>query len=194
MRRPAIPPTNVKKRRLSSEDWVDAALDAMRDDGLEGIAVERLAEHLEVTKGSFYAHFSNRDELVDAALSRWEARDIAHVDEVLPDGIEARDALRRLLDEMFGDYQAGKLYAGICAAGADPLVSPYALGHVLRKVDLFARLYRKAGLSKTEAHSRAELTYTAFIGYWRIRSMYPPDDPDVLRRYTAHLKRTLVPD
>lgn len=194
MRSPEIPATKATKRRLSGEDWVDAALDALRDVGLEGIAVERLAERLDVTKGSFYAHFSNRDELVDAALERWEARDIAHVDEVLPDGMEPRDALRRLLDEMFGDYDAGKLYAGICAAGADPLVSPYALAHLLRKVELLAGLYRRAGLTKTEAHCRAELTYTAFIGYWRIKSMLPPDDPDVLRRYTAHLKRTLVPE
>lgn len=128
-----------------------------------------------------------------AALGLWEARDVAHVDEMLPAGTEARGALRLLIDEMFGDYDAGRLYAGICAAGADPLVSPYALAHLLRKVEMFTRLYRKAGLTKVEAHCRAELTYTAFIGYWRIKSMYPPDDPDVLRRYTAHLKRTLVP-
>ena len=62
------------------------------------------------------------------------------------------------------------------------------------KVDLFTDLYRRAGLTSAEAQRRAELTYTAFIGYWRIKSMFPPDEPGVLHRYIAHLERTLVPD
>lgn len=182
-----------RRLRLSVEDWTEAALGALRESGLDAVAVEPLARSLGVTKGSFYAHFPNRDGLVRAALARWEAEDDRRVEQVLGSGTEPRAALRGLIGEMFGNYEAGKLYASICAGGADPLVAPHALAHYRRKVDLFTDLYRKAGLTATEAQHRAELTYTAFIGYWRIRSMLPPDAPGPLRRYITHLARTLVP-
>jgi len=63
--------------QLEADDWERAALQAISDGGLAAVAVEPLARRLGVTKGSFYAHFSNRDELVVAALRRWEQ---LHVD------------------------------------------------------------------------------------------------------------------
>ena len=59
-------------KRLSREDWERAALEAMADAGVAAVAVEPLARRLGVTKGSFYGFFANRDELIEAALSRWE--------------------------------------------------------------------------------------------------------------------------
>src|SRR5689334_11922394 len=62
----------VPKTSLTAEDWADAALDALATGGLEAVAVEALARRLKVTKGSFYWHFGNRDELIKAALEAWE--------------------------------------------------------------------------------------------------------------------------
>jgi AcrR family transcriptional regulator len=39
--------------------------------GLAAVAVEPLARTLGVTKGSFYARYRNRDELIAAALAEW---------------------------------------------------------------------------------------------------------------------------
>lgn len=185
--------TTTNRRRLSADDWIEEALETLADRGADAIAVEPLAEALGVTKGSFYAHFSNRDDLVVAALDRWEQHDSAHIHEILTTGGEPRRVLRRLIREMFGDYEAGRLYAGVCAAGTDPVVSPYAIDHALRKVELLTDLFRQAGLSRTEAQRRGELTYTAYIGHWRIRSMFPPEEPGVLQGYLSHLEKTLIP-
>ena len=62
----------MAKRRLSREDWENAALDAIAAGGLAAVAVEPLAARLGVTKGSFYAHFAGRDALIEAALAAWE--------------------------------------------------------------------------------------------------------------------------
>ncbi len=56
---------------VSREDWVDAAWKALGESGVEGVRVERLARSLNVTKGSFYWHFKNRQALIDALLDRW---------------------------------------------------------------------------------------------------------------------------
>src|SRR6516164_3967469 len=65
----------VEKRartRLSRHDWVDAALEAIADGGLAGVAVVPLAERLGATKGSFYWHFPSREALIETALAAWE--------------------------------------------------------------------------------------------------------------------------
>ena len=49
--------------------WEDAILEAIAADGVGAVAVEPLAERLGVTKGSFYWHFSGRDDALSSALS-----------------------------------------------------------------------------------------------------------------------------
>ncbi|PKM03813.1 MAG: hypothetical protein CVV17_04150 [Gammaproteobacteria bacterium HGW-Gammaproteobacteria-7] len=58
--------------RLSAEDWANAALDQIAEQGLAGLAVESLARRIGVTKGSFYWHFPSREALLQSALERWE--------------------------------------------------------------------------------------------------------------------------
>ena len=62
-----------RNARLSAEDWAQAALDLIAEQGVAAVAVEPLARRLGVTKGSFYWHFPSRDALLSAALERWEA-------------------------------------------------------------------------------------------------------------------------
>ena len=69
-------PAPKKKARpaapLSREAWVKAASILIAQEGVPAVAVEPLAVALGVTKGSFYWHFHNRDELIQAALEAWE--------------------------------------------------------------------------------------------------------------------------
>src|SRR3970040_1299384 len=72
---PMNPPAPMKQERnarLSAEDWAQAALDLIAEQGVAAVAVEPLARRLGVTKGSFYWHFPSRDALLVAALERWE--------------------------------------------------------------------------------------------------------------------------
>ncbi|MGH8078705.1 MAG: TetR/AcrR family transcriptional regulator, partial [Lysobacter sp.] len=69
----ATAPTKQERNgRLSAEDWAQAALDLIAEQGVAAVAVEPLARRLGVTKGSFYWHFPSRDALLVAALERWE--------------------------------------------------------------------------------------------------------------------------
>jgi AcrR family transcriptional regulator len=60
-----------KPARLDGAAWVQAALDIVADQGVEGVRVEVLAKQLGVTKGSFYWHFRDRDALLEAVLASW---------------------------------------------------------------------------------------------------------------------------
>ena len=60
-----------KQTRLSRDDWLQAAL-SLCTQGIDKVKVAPLAENLGVTTGSFYWHFKNRRELLDAVLEYWE--------------------------------------------------------------------------------------------------------------------------
>src|SRR3954452_14172520 len=48
-----------------------AGLEALRKGGVAGVRVERLAAEVGLTKGSFYWHFRDRGELLEALLDYW---------------------------------------------------------------------------------------------------------------------------
>ena len=56
---------------LSREDWIEAAWQMLGRGGLDRVNVDALAKELKVTRGSFYWHFKNRDDLIKAILDYW---------------------------------------------------------------------------------------------------------------------------
>lgn len=57
--------------RLGVDDWLDAAFALLVSDGVAEVKITRLCEQLGVTKGSFYWHFADIDELMTAIADRW---------------------------------------------------------------------------------------------------------------------------
>ena len=94
--------------RLNRDDWLNAAFDAVVEGGFERVRVLALAQSLGVTRGSFYWHFADHAELIDALLARW--REGEH------------EVVRRLQGEFTGAPQADLLLlldAALARAGAD---------------------------------------------------------------------------
>ena len=60
--------SEAPRQQLGRATWIKAALDILAGKGLDGIRVEVLAKRLKVTKGSFYWHFKDRRDLLDAVL------------------------------------------------------------------------------------------------------------------------------
>ncbi|MBB5917810.1 AcrR family transcriptional regulator [Nocardia transvalensis] len=59
--------------RLSYDDWVDGALALLAREGVAAIKIPRLCSELGVTKGSFYWHFDDLQQLMEAMADRWSA-------------------------------------------------------------------------------------------------------------------------
>lgn len=56
---------------LSRVDWIQAAVLALGEGGISNVRIEVLAKTLKVTKGSFYWHFTDRNDLLAATLESW---------------------------------------------------------------------------------------------------------------------------
>lgn len=85
------------KPRLDPRAWIDAGLDVLAREGAAGVRIEPLAKRLDVTKGSFYWHFADRDALLAACLAAWAEGRIAAI-RTQTDATPARIALPALVD------------------------------------------------------------------------------------------------
>jgi AcrR family transcriptional regulator len=65
---------------LHSDDWIKAGFARLSEVGIEGVRVELLARDVHATKGSFYWHFRDRNDLLERMLARWESDELGSLD------------------------------------------------------------------------------------------------------------------
>ncbi|MBL4918509.1 TetR/AcrR family transcriptional regulator [Szabonella alba] len=63
--------------RGSREGWLDAAYAALIREGVDAVKIMTLAQHLKLSRTSFYWFFKDRDALLAALAEMWEARTTA---------------------------------------------------------------------------------------------------------------------
>ena len=156
------------RAQLDRNDWIEAAIDVVAEDGIGGLRVEVLAKTCGVTKGSFYWHFKDRQDLLSAILERWKEgriRDIEKTTAVLPGkeqeqlhyAIEVYGASRNrkgmLIELAVRDWARHDAEAAAVVEGVD-----------LYRLDCTRRLFVAAGMSEAEAKSRSLLLYACVFG------------------------------
>src|SRR4029450_14141411 len=151
--------------RLSRQVWVQAALEAIAEGGLAGVAVVPLAKQLGATKGSFYWHFPNRQALVEAALADWEqshtAAVIAEIEAASDDPLQQ---LRLLFKRVAELAARDRIELALLATADHPSVQP-VLGRVTRRrLEFAAAIFRGLGIPPGEARRRGLLAHSAFSG------------------------------
>ncbi len=60
--------------KISAELWVETARQALVEEGIVGVKIEHLAKRLGVSRGGFYANFSDREEILDRLLEAWREK------------------------------------------------------------------------------------------------------------------------
>jgi AcrR family transcriptional regulator len=163
------------KTRLSRERWIEAALDALTEGGVAAVAVEPLAARLGVTKGSFYWHFRDRDELLAATLDEWERERTEGLIERLEQIPDPRERLAEWAHHAFGADKA--LLVALHGAADHPVVAPVLRRVTERRIDYLADLLRDAGVSPSAAPRRARLLYAADLGLFQIARVLPGEGP-----------------
>ena len=150
-------PASPRAARLSADDWAQAALDLVAEQGVAAVAVEPLARRLGVTKGSFYWHFPSRDALLQAALERWEAIEQESVFGSLEAVPDPRERLRQLFLLVAHEVKPHVIYSELLKALDHPAVQPVINRVSQRRLDYLVASFRQAGLGRTDAQHRARL-------------------------------------
>jgi len=161
-------------RRLSRDDWISAALAAIADGGLAAVAVEPIAARLGATKGSFYWHFENRDELLEAAISRWEKETTTDVIAEITTAQDApADQFRRLVTGVIERAEQDRVGPALLASATHPAVAPALERVTAARLNLIATVYRRLGFPPAESGRRALLAYSAYLGHGQLAHSTP---------------------
>lgn len=161
---------------LNRDDWSFAGAKLLAERGPEGVKVEPLAAALGVSKGSFYWHFKDRDDLLTSILDMWERHGTdAIVAAVRDHHGSPRERVAALVDQVCAQPEHDAMELAIHSwARADARAA-----HVASRVDtarlrFVVSLLVDAGIPSDAARERAELFYRALLGEFMLRSQGHP--------------------
>jgi AcrR family transcriptional regulator len=161
-------PIRPQSAQLHADAWIEAALDALAQGGIEAVRVDPLAKRLGVTRGSFYWHFKDRAALHTAMLKNWRKRASYQVASRIERAAStAGERLRKNLALPNSSAQARRAAATEFAIRQWALrdaEAANAVKHIDRvRLSYYAQLYVEHGLPPEEARKRAFLFYAALM-------------------------------
>jgi len=182
------------RQRLERQDWVSEALQALAVGGLAALSVERLAGELGATKGSFYWHFKDRADLVEATLAEWERRDTDRLIERASTIDDPRDRLRWLFSIVFSESAGVAIDTALLADADSPVVAEALERAATKRLRFIEAQFKEIGLGAVS--DRAMLTYTAFVGLAQLRRASPNLTLQGRRatRYISNITEWLIGD
>jgi AcrR family transcriptional regulator len=148
---------------LTSDDWLDLALEELKSHGYGALKAQPLAKKLNVTRGSFYHHFESLDDFHTAVLAHWSKRSSR---QIILDAQQANDP-RKALDELLRKtFRSGEDLERAVRSWATVKRS---VAKAVEKVDqgriaVAQELLIKSGTPEAAAVARAKLLYWAAIG------------------------------
>ena len=179
--------------KLTRDDWVEAAYRALLRGGPRAVAIATLAEDLEVTRGSFYHYFNDRDELLVAALEQWEQEATETFIDRASSESEPTARLQHLLDQVF--RKPTELAAAerrlLADRGESGDVAAAVNRVVARRRAFLTECYRALGYDETEAQDRAVVAYMMFVG-WLYLEQPANGQPATTKRIAALAKGLLL--
>ena len=183
------------KETLHRDAWLKKALDVLFSHGISNVKVEILARELEVTKGSFYWHFKNRDELLHAVVDWWRDNQIGFIDSLDISHIRnAPNLIRSVID--YTDHTDDSHHD--VAMREFARFHDYAASAVAeidqRRIDYLKVLFVAAGFDDAEALLRAQSMYFYQVGEYTTSLNLPKDLRDELAERRFQLLLSDLPE
>jgi AcrR family transcriptional regulator len=176
-------------KRLTAQDWIDFGLTTLAHEGFDALKADVLARRLDVSRGSFYWHFTD--------LGAFHARVIEHWKQVATEAIIAdieryesqEERIEALLRHGFGHGAA--LEIRMRAWAESNAAAARALDDIdCRRRGYIERLLLEAGIAPAVATTRTQVLYWTYLGAALSRSKLTGER---LERTVAELKRIALP-
>jgi len=167
-----VPP----KKSLTKDDWLRAAMELLRTRGVGGVRVLILAQKLRVSRGSFYWHFEDRQDLLNSMLDWWDRQMTDTVIELENAG--SASPQRRLMTIAEDILAADRTrYESAIRSWADgDKKAAKVLRRVIRKrLDFVSGLFEEIGFTSAEARARGDLLAVYLMSEWMIHMDEPLD-------------------
>jgi AcrR family transcriptional regulator len=168
-RRTRKPAVEVARPSLTRDKWIEAATEVLVDHGIDHVRIDVLARQLKVTRGSFYWHFRDREELLGSVLRAWHESATEQLTLRLGQAhADPREQLRGVLSlpsRGRAAARAARIELAIRAWARRDLQARHAVDESdASRIGYVAQLFSALGFSVVEARSRAFLLYSYNIG------------------------------
>jgi AcrR family transcriptional regulator len=156
--------TRVARLPLGRKDWIAAGQEALIEDGISGVKLSRLTRRLGVTSGSFYHHFTDWQDFLNALADFYGNENVDRI--MLEIKLVDDPAERvRLLHTLAEEWDIARLDSAMRVWGTSNLRARAA---VIKLDDFLIETIRGAfvelGFSHREARMRAVLGFAAGVG------------------------------
>lgn len=180
----------VRRPRLSFDDWTEAGLRLLVSEGRSAVKIARLCDELGVTKGSFYWHFSDVDDLMKAIATRYtsqdndSARGLTSLEE-----LPVHERLERMAAMLVDDRAWAAEVAVRDWARTDSQVAESVRALDQRIMSGIETAFRDLGFDEDEARVRAGTLVYAGIGFLYGRDNLTTPTADDIQELVAILVR-----
>ena len=146
------------RQNLTKDDWLHAAMELLRTRGIGGVRVLTLAKNLRVSRGSFYWHFEDHDDLLRSMLDWWDREMTDTVIQVANESLGSPTKRLMAVAEDVVRHERNRYEAAIRTwAEADKRAARTLKRVVNKRLDYITGIFREAGFSPAEARARGDL-------------------------------------
>jgi AcrR family transcriptional regulator len=187
---PHMAPPRDSGRRLTADDWIDAGFAVLAESGPNALRIDPLCERLNVTKGSFYWHFTDMATYRRALVEAWGSlHDRSRRQfENMPD-VDPRERLKAMIQTWVTPQQWRLERAMRVWALTDDAVLASVQESDGRVLHAIRQAFVDCGFDRQEAALRSFVVFSAGIGHLHSSGTAPPATPDLQRRFLDFMLR-----
>lgn len=162
--------TSPERKQLQRFDWLETALEIFVAEGIDAVRITRLADDLGVTRGSFYWHFENREDLIEALVDFWKSKNTPTLGAAFDQAVSLEDGILRFFEICVDPSQFdSRLDLAIREwARRSQQVRRLVDEEDRTRIDSMRRFFEKHGFQMPEALIRARVLYYTQIGFYAL--------------------------
>ena len=181
------------KSALTRGAWVEAATQVLVDQGIDHVRVDVLAQELGVTRGSFYWHFQNREDLLREVLQQWRRLATIELSRRLVEGglSDPRAQLRDMISLPHrgrAASRAARIELAIRAWARRDALAREALDEAdSSRLQVHTDTFLRLGFAAEEARLRAWVTYSTEVAESMLHHLGTDDERRARQAFTEQL-------
>jgi len=158
-------------------DWLNLAIDALINEGIDQVKVQVMAKKLGVSRSSFYWFFESIQDLQDQLLSHWLTRNTGPI---IERAMRPAGTITRAICHVFECWVEPKLFdpnldiAVRFWGRRDPKVRAIVEQADDQRVDALSKMFRRYGYDEEDAFIRARILYFTQIGHYTLEVQEEP--------------------
>ncbi len=188
----------VPRPTLTPDNWIEAATNVLVDQGIDHVRVDTLAGQLGVTRGSFYWHFRDREDLLRRVLQAWAERCTAQLTRRLESARDdPREQLRDVISLPFrgrAAARAARIELAIRAWARRDDMARLAVDEAdASRIGYHAQVFQALGFAEAEARMRAFVLYSYEVAESLLHRQGTAADQQARRAFVEQLMQQPLP-